>query len=261
MAGWFFLDKVESAVYLPKLVTPTGTRCFEVGRSIGVKPISFLSGFRSTSARDKRKTMQADIHKMFRESAEIKLRFVEQYAVKIESVARRMAGVLHSGGKVLIFGNGGSAADAQHLAAEFVNRFLRDRQALAAVALPTDTSALTSIGNDLGFDQVFSRQVEALARPGDLVVAISTSGNSPNVLRGVEAARRLGCATVALTGGSGGVLAKAVDEAFVVPSTETPRIQETHITLGHALCALVDEILLSAGNQMGATCSRNPQVG
>ena len=192
--------------------------------------------------------MQAGIHQMFRESAEVKLRFAEEYAPRIEAVARRMADVLRRGGKLLFFGNGGSAADAQHLAAEFVNRFLRDRGPLAAVALTTDTSALTSIGNDLGFDQVFARQVEALARPGDLVVAISTSGNSPNVLRGVEAARRLGCATVGLTGGSGGLLATAVDEVFVVPSTETPRIQETHITLGHALCAVVDEILLSVGD-------------
>jgi D-sedoheptulose 7-phosphate isomerase len=164
-----------------------------------------------------------------------------------------MAEVLQRGGKLLFFGNGGSAADAQHLASEFVNRFLRDRRALAAVALTTDTSALTSIGNDLGFDQVFSRQVEALAQPGDLVVAISTSGNSSNVLRGVEAARHLGCATVGMTGGTGGLLAKAVDEAFVVPSAETPRIQETHITLGHALCALVDEILSPAARGVGAT--------
>ena len=187
--------------------------------------------------------MQADIHRMFRDSAAVKLRFAEEYAPRIEAVARRMAETLRMGGKILFFGNGGSAADAQHLAAEFVNRFLRDRGALAAVSLTTDTSALTSIGNDLGFDQIFSRQVEALGRPGDLVVAISTSGNSPNVLRGVEAARRLGCGTVGLTGGSGGLLANAVDEAFIVPSAETPRIQETHITLGHALCALVDELL------------------
>ncbi len=192
--------------------------------------------------------MRLDIHQMFRESAAVKLRFAEQYAPRIEIVARRMAEALQRGGKLLFFGNGGSAADAQHLAAEFVNRFLHNRGALAAVALTTDSSALTSIGNDLGFDQVFARQVEALARPGDVVVAISTSGNSPNVLRGVEAARRLGCTSVGLSGGSGGLLATAVDEAFVVPSTETPRIQETHITMGHALCAVVEEILLCTGD-------------
>jgi len=187
---------------------------------------------------------------MFRESAEAKLRFVEQYAPRIELVARRMAETLRRGGKILFFGNGGSAADAQHLSAEFVNRFLRERSALAAMALTTDTSALTSIGNDLGFDQIFARQVAALGRPGDVVVAISASGNSPNVLEGVEAARRLGCITVGLTGGSGGQLSKVVDEVFIVPSNETPRIQETHITLGHALCALVEELLLAADTEV-----------
>jgi D-sedoheptulose 7-phosphate isomerase len=145
--------------------------------------------------------MLTKIHGMFRDSAEVKLRFVEQYALHVDIVARRMASALRRGGKILLFGNGGSAADAQHLAAEFVGRFARDRQALAALALTTDTSALTSIGNDLGFDQIFARQVEALGRPGDVVVAISTSGNSPNVVKGVEAARRCGCITVGLIGG------------------------------------------------------------
>ena len=187
---------------------------------------------------------------MFRESAEAKLRFVEQYASRIELVARRMAETLRRGGKILFFGNGGSAADAQHLSAEFVNRFLRERNALAAMALTTDTSALTSIGNDLGFDQIFARQVAALGRPGDVVVAISASGNSPNVLEGVVAARRLGCITVGLTGGSGGQLSKVVDEVFIVPSNETPRIQETHITLGHVLCALVEELVLAADTEV-----------
>jgi D-sedoheptulose 7-phosphate isomerase len=192
--------------------------------------------------------MQSDLVRMFRESAAVKLRFVEESSARIETVARQMAEVLRRGGKLLFLGNGGSAADAQHLAAEFVNRFLVDRKALAALALTTDSSVLTSIGNDLGIEQLFSRQIEALARPGDLVVAISTSGNSPNVLRAVEAARRLGCKTVGLTGGSGGSLATAVDDAFVVPSKETPRIQETHITLGHALCALVEDLLVHSGD-------------
>jgi len=192
--------------------------------------------------------MQAGILQMFRESATVKLRFVAEASARIEAVAREMAEVLRRGGKLLFLGNGGSAADAQHLAAEFVNRFLVDRKALAALALTTDTSVLTSIGNDRGMEQIFSRQVEALARPGDLVVAISTSGNSPDVLRAVEAARRLGCRTIGLTGGSGGALAKVVDDAFVVPSQETPRIQETHITLGHALCALVEDLLVQSGD-------------
>jgi D-sedoheptulose 7-phosphate isomerase len=191
--------------------------------------------------------VQTAILRMFQESASVKLRFAEENAARIEAVARRMAQALRQSGKVLFCGNGGSAADAQHLAAELVNRFLRDRGALAAIALTTDSSVLTSIGNDASFEQIFARQVEALARPGDVVVGISTSGNSPNVLRAVETGRRLGCFTVALTGGSGGSLARAADEAFVVPSPETPRIQETHITLGHALCALVEEFMFPAG--------------
>jgi D-sedoheptulose 7-phosphate isomerase len=187
--------------------------------------------------------MKAGVLRIFQESAALKLRFAEANADRIVAVARQMADSLQRGGKLLFCGNGGSAADSQHLAAEFVNRFLLQRGALAAIALTTDTSALTSIGNDLGFDQVFARQVEALGRPGDVVVAISTSGGSPNVLRAVEVARQLGCFTVALTGGSGGSLAALADEAFVVPSAETPRIQETHITLGHTLCALVEGLL------------------
>ncbi|MBI4536574.1 MAG: D-sedoheptulose 7-phosphate isomerase [candidate division NC10 bacterium] len=183
------------------------------------------------------------IRRIFDESAAVKRRFAEENAPRIESAARQMAEVLRRGNKLLFFGNGGSAADAQHLAAEFVNRFLVSRRALAAIALTTDTSALTAIGNDLGFDTVFARQIEALGRPGDLVVAISTSGDSPNVLRAVETAKRLGLESIGLAGGTGGQLASLVDMAFVVPSNETPRVQETHITLGHALCGLVDDLL------------------
>ncbi len=200
--------------------------------------------------------MEDRVKAAFEESASVKLRFAEENGPRIAAVAGRMAEVLRRGGKLLFVGNGGSAADAQHLAAEFVNRFQRDRQALAAIALTTDTSILTSIGNDAGFDQVFSRQVEALGRPGDLLVAISTSGSSPNVLRAVERARALGLATVALTGGSGGDLAATAEDVFVVRSRETPRIQETHITLGHVLCALVEDLVTggpaySAGNRPG----------
>jgi D-sedoheptulose 7-phosphate isomerase len=208
------------------------------------------------SQKEARAAMKAGVVRMFQESAALKLRFVEANADRIVATARQMAESLRRGGKLLFFGNGGSAADAQHLAAEFVNRFLRQRGALAAIALTTDTSALTSISNDLGFDHVFARQVEALGRAGDVVVAISTSGGSPNVLRAVEAARRLGCLTVALTGGTGGALAAAADEAFVVPSAETPRIQETHITLGHALCALVEDLLAAPPDGPGAPANR-----
>jgi len=195
---------------------------------------------------DSEQRVEDRIRAIFEDSAAVKVRFGRENATRIAGVACRMARVLQSGGKILFCGNGGSAADAQHLAAEFVNRFQRDRGALAAISLTTDTSVLTSIGNDSGFDRIFSRQVEALGRPGDLLVAISTSGNSPNVLRAVETARTLGVATVGLCGGTGGALASTADEAFVVPSRETPRIQEAHITLGHAWCALTEDLLAGA---------------
>jgi len=203
-----------------------------------------------TTRGDPEERMEERIRAMFEESAALTLSFGRENATRIAAMARRMADVLRRGGKILFCGNGGSAADAQHLAAEFVNRFQRDRRALAALALTTDTSVLTSIGNDSGFDRIFSRQVEALARRGDLLVAISTSGNSPNVLRAVEAARDLGVETVGLCGGSGGALAAAADEAFVVPSEATPRIQETHMAVGHAWCALTEDLL--AGNSAAA---------
>ncbi len=188
--------------------------------------------------------MEEVVRAAFETSAEIMVRFGKENAKRIANVARQMAETITQGGKILFCGNGGSAADAQHLAAEFVNRFQRDRRALPAIALTTDSSVLTSIGNDLGFDQIFSRQVEALARPGDLLVAISTSGNSPNVLRAIEAARALGVSTVGLSGGTGGALARTADEVFIVPSPETPRIQETHMTLGHVWCGLAEDILV-----------------
>jgi D-sedoheptulose 7-phosphate isomerase len=211
---------------------------------IGGAILGGLRGWRTGCPVPRGAAVQNRVRAIFRDSAAVKLRFVEENAARVAAVAQRMAEVLRRGGKLLFVGNGGSAADAQHLAAEFVNRFQRDRRALAAIALTTDSSILTSIGNDSGFDQVFSRQVEALGRPGDLLVAISTSGNSVNVVRAVEAGRGLGLTTVALTGGSGGALAAAAEEAFVVQSRETARIQETHITLGHALCALVEDLVV-----------------
>ena len=142
---------------------------------------------------------------------------------------------------MLLFGNGGSAADAQHIAAEFVGRFAFDRPPLAALALSVNTSCVTAIGNDYGFDQVFSRQLEALARPGDVAIGISTSGNSPNVLHAISTAKRLGLHTIAWTGCTGGILKKAVDHCICVPSTETPRIQECHILIGHIVAELVEQ--------------------
>lgn len=159
----------------------------------------------------------------------------------IEHIGARLVAALQSGGKLLLCGNGGSAADAQHIAAELVGRFARARAGLPAIALTTDTSALTAIANDFGYEQVFARQVQALARPGDVLVGISTSGNSANVLQAVDMARGMGVHTVGLLGGTGGVLAGRVDDALVVPSSETPRIQECHILLGHIWCQMIDE--------------------
>jgi D-sedoheptulose 7-phosphate isomerase len=166
----------------------------------------------------------------------------------VAEVARVIERALRAGGKVLFAGNGGSAADAQHLAAEFVSRFEFDRPGLASIALNTDTSMLTAIGNDYGYDYVFARQVEANGRAGDVFVGISTSGNSKNVLRAVDAAKKLGVVTVALCG-AGGQLKEICDHVIAVPSTHTPRIQENHILLGHALCALVEDAIWGASHK------------
>jgi len=147
------------------------------------------------------------------------------------------------GGKLLFFGNGGSAADAQHIAAELVIRYKKDRKAIAAIALTTDTSTLTACGNDLGFDALFERQIEALGRPGDVAIGISTSGKSPNVLRGLRQARSGGLKTVGLSGGTGGELPAICDALIVVPSPVTARIQEMHITIGHMLCVGLETCL------------------
>jgi D-sedoheptulose 7-phosphate isomerase len=158
----------------------------------------------------------------------------------LERIAGLMINALAGGGRIFWLGNGGSAADSQHLASELVGRFERERPGLAAIALTTDSSALTAIGNDYGFDQVFARQVEALCRPGDLVIGISTSGNSPNVLRALEKARDMGIATAALTGRDGGHLKELADASLIAPAANTARIQEAHLLAGHILCDLVE---------------------
>ena len=160
--------------------------------------------------------------------------------VQIEQAVALCIDALRSGRKLLFCGNGGSAADAQHWAGELVSRFYYDRPGLAAIALTTDSSILTAIGNDYGYDYTFARQVEALGQGGDVLVAISTSGNSPNIIRAAEAARARGVAVVGFTGEGGGKLAPLSDICFRVPSTETPRIQEGHEFIGHLLCALVE---------------------
>ncbi len=173
---------------------------------------------------------------------ELLLRNAEVVSI-IAKVSELVVETLGKGNKVLLFGNGGSAADAQHIAAEFVGRFAFDRPALPALALSVNTSCVTAIGNDYGFDRIFSRQIEALARPGDLAVGISTSGNSSNVLHGLSVAREMGLCTVALTGCTGGKLKNVVDHCICAPSNETPRIQECHILIGHIISELVEETI------------------
>ena len=148
---------------------------------------------------------------------------------------------IRSGGKILIFGNGGSAADAQHIAAELVGRYKSERRGLPAVALTTDTSALTSIGNDFGYDQIFQRQIEALAKPEDIVIGISTSGNSFNVISALKLSKKKGCKTIGLSGSDGGDMNKICDVNIVVPASDTPRIQEMHILIGHTMCHLIEQ--------------------
>jgi len=158
----------------------------------------------------------------------------------IHALGERLRDCLNSGNKILLMGNGGSAADCQHIAAEIVGRYKRERRGLPAIALTTDTSILTSVGNDYGFEYIFSRQVEALCAPDDVVIGLSTSGNSANVVAGIEAAKQAGAYTVGLTGAGGGRLADLCDITLAMPSSDTPRIQEAHILIGHILCELAE---------------------
>jgi D-sedoheptulose 7-phosphate isomerase len=183
------------------------------------------------------------IEQFVTESLRVKAQFFEENKQGIVRTAETIAQVFRDGRKVLFFGNGGSAADAQHLAAELVGRFGPDRSALPGISLSTDTSILTALGNDYGYDKVFARQIEALGQAGDAAVAISTSGNSPSVLEAIDVARSKGMFTVGLTGETGGKMKDRVDVLFRVPSHQTPRIQETHLLLGHILCDLVDRQL------------------
>ena len=176
------------------------------------------------------------------ESCRVKQSFSGELLARIETFAVRAAEAFAAGRKLIFFGNGGSAADAQHLAAELVVRLHADRPGLPALALTTNTSVLTAAANDYGFEQIFSRQIESLVERGDILVAISTSGASPNVVRGVEAGARRGAFRVALTGETGGALADKVDLLLNVPSRDAQRIQEAHITIGHIACSLIEEI-------------------
>jgi D-sedoheptulose 7-phosphate isomerase len=187
--------------------------------------------------------MDKIIQKRFKESSEVKARFLRENLSKLLEAIKLISHTFEAGNKVFFFGNGGSAADAQHFAAEFVNRFIMDRPPLPAIALTTDTSILTSISNDTAFNDIFSRQLKALGKEGDVAVGISTSGNSSNVIKAFEAAKEMGMKTVALAGNDGGVLAKIADISLVVSSSSTPRVQETHVLVGHLLCEMVEHQL------------------
>jgi D-sedoheptulose 7-phosphate isomerase len=185
----------------------------------------------------------AQIQQIAEEHAFLLKSFFDRCADDVAQVAQRLIRTLRQGHKVLLFGNGGSAADAQHIAAELTNRFQLDRPGLPAIALTTDTSALTSIANDVGFDQVFARQIDAIGQKGDLAIALSTSGNSANVVEGIRAAREREIETVGLLGRDGGRVREFVEHALVVGAEKSSRIQEVHILIGHVLCEAAEEAL------------------
>ena len=187
--------------------------------------------------------MKEKILKAFEESVRIKERFAKEYAETIVEVSKVIADAVNDGKKLILFGNGWSATDASHIAAEFVNRFKRERPGLPAIALNTDMAVITSIANDYDYSEIFARQLKPLSEEGDIVIAISTSGTSSNVLKAMDAAKRKKLRTIVFTGAKGEKFASKADYAFIVPSDSTPRIQETHITLGHVLCQMVEEIL------------------
>jgi len=184
--------------------------------------------------------MEDYILKIFRESIQLKESFVSENLIRIVNVVEAITAALKAGNKILIFGNGGSAADAQHLAAEFVNRFMIERPPLPAIALTTDSSVLTSIGNDYSFGEVFSKQIRAIGQTGDVAWGISISGTSPNVVKALDTAKKMGLVTVGFTGKDGGDVARIADFTLNVSSNSTPRIQEVHITVGHVICEMVD---------------------
>jgi D-sedoheptulose 7-phosphate isomerase len=191
--------------------------------------------------------MKDKILKVFKESIQVKENFINEHNIdKILEVSKIIASAFNDGKKVILFGNGGSSTDASHIAAEFVNRFKRERPGLPAISLNTDMAVITSIANDYDFSEIFAKQLKALSMEGDIVIAISTSGNSPNILKAMEVAKKKKLTTIALTGLKGERFASRATYAFVVPSDNTPRIQETHITLGHAICQMVEEILFEA---------------
>lgn len=188
----------------------------------------------------KKEKLRNSINKTISESSKIILESSNQIK-EIEQTIEKITKCLKNGKKIIIFGNGGSAADAQHMAAEFIGRYLKERQSYAAIALTTDSSILTALGNDYSFDIIFSRQCEALVNKGDLVIGISTSGNSQNVINGIKTSKKNGAITVSLTGGNGGKLKKFSDYSIISPSSHTPHIQESHRIIIHIICNLVEK--------------------
>jgi D-sedoheptulose 7-phosphate isomerase len=187
--------------------------------------------------------MKEKILREFRDSIEVKEKFVREHLETIVEVSKAIAAAFNEGNKLILFGNGGSATDASHIAAEFVNRFKRERPGLPALSLATDMAVITSIANDYDYSEIFARQLKSLSSEGDIAIALSTSGQSPNILKALEVAKKKKLKTVFLTGIKGEKAAAKATFSFVVPSDNTPRIQETHITLGHVLCLMVEEIL------------------
>ena len=187
--------------------------------------------------------MREKIKDILLESIQVKEEILRNQIESIVEISQLMIDCLRKGGKVIVFGNGGSASDSQHIAAELVGRFKKDRSALAGIALTTNTSILTSLANDYGYDVVFSRQVEALGKKNDVVLGISTSGKAKNVALGIKQAKKMGIKTVALSGGDGGDIVKLADVSLLVPSKITARIQEAHITIAHIICEMIEQEL------------------
>jgi D-sedoheptulose 7-phosphate isomerase len=191
--------------------------------------------------------MKDKIFRAFEESIQVKEKFIDEKNIdKILEVSKIIANAFNDSKKLILFGNGGSSTDASHIAAEFINRFKRERPGLPAIALNTDMAVITSIANDYDFSEIFAKQLKAISNEGDIVIALSTSGNSPNILKAMDVARKKRLTTIAFTGSKGDKFASKATYAFIVPSDNTPRIQETHITIGHVICQMVEEILFEA---------------
>jgi D-sedoheptulose 7-phosphate isomerase len=192
-----------------------------------------------------------DIERWLKESARIKIEVAETQGELVEAAAMKIATALRQGHRIYLMGNGGSAADCQHIAGELINRFLLDRGPLPAIALTTDTSVLTSVANDYGFTEIFAKQIAALIKEGDVAMGLSTSGNSPNVVKALSLAREMGAVTIGLTGRTGGEMKQYCDYCIMVPSNLTPWIQETHISLSHAICDIVERTIFEGSHTIG----------